>query len=62
MAKPTHPLELAFTKFDDTASRMLKRIDSSFKDLSEIPQVKQPKKQTKKTIYGQTPQTPFGGI
>ena len=62
MAKPTHPLELAFTKFDDTATRMLKRIDSSFKDLTEIPQVKQPKKQTKKTIYGQTPQTPFGGI
>lgn len=62
MAKPTHPLELAFTKFDDTASRMLKRIESSFKDLSDIPQVKQTKKQTKKTIYGQNPQNPFGGI
>ena len=62
MAKPTHPLELAFTKFDDTAGRMLKRIESSFKDLTEIPQVNQPKKRTKKTIYGQAPQTPFGGI
>jgi len=62
MAKPTHPLELAFTGFDDTALRMLKRIESSFKDLTEIPQVKQPVKRTKKTIYGQAPQTPFGGI
>ena len=62
MAKAMHPLELAFTKFDDTATRMFKRIEGSFKDLTEIPEVKQPKKQTKKTIYGQAPQTPFGGI
>ncbi len=62
MAKATHPLELAFMRFDDTATRMFKRIEGSFKDLTEIPEVKQPKKQTKKTIYGQAPQTPFGGI
>ena len=62
MAKATHPLELAFTKFDDTAARLFKRIEANFKDFTEIPQVKQPKKRTKKTIYGQQPQTPFGGI
>tara|TARA_Y100000310_G_C20075605_1_gene531429 strand:+ start:276 stop:464 length:189 start_codon:yes stop_codon:yes gene_type:complete len=62
MAKAIHPLETAFTKFDDTASRFFKRIEGSFKDLTEIPEVKQPVKRTKKTIYGQQPQTPFGGI
>jgi|TARA_R100001530_G_scaffold133693_1_gene107478 hypothetical protein len=62
MAKATHPLELAFMRFDDTAERMFKRIEGSFRDLSGIPEVKQPKKRTKKTIYGQNPQTPFGGI
>lgn len=62
MAKATHPVELAFIRFDDTASRFLKRIEANFKDFTEIPQVKQPTKRTKKTIYGQAPQTPFGGI
>jgi hypothetical protein len=62
MANATHPLEIAFTKFDDTALRMLKKIEASFKDFTDIPQVKQPTKRTKKTIYGQAPQTPFGGI
>ena len=62
MAKATHPLELAFIRFDDTASRFLKRVVGSFEDFTDIPQVKQPTKRTKKTIYGQAPQTPFGGI
>ena len=55
MAKATHPLELAFTKFDDTTKLFLQQVQSSFKGVEKIPEVRQPKKQNRKTIYGTTP-------
>ncbi len=62
MSKRSHPLEMAFLGFDDLTKRYLKQVENSFKGMEAIPEVKQPKKRTKKTIYGYTPQTPFGGI
>ena len=55
MAKATHPLELAFTKFDDTTKLFLQQVENSFKGVDKIPEVKQPKKQNRKTIYGESP-------
>tara|TARA_Y100000592_G_scaffold83689_1_gene133746 strand:- start:323 stop:502 length:180 start_codon:yes stop_codon:yes gene_type:complete len=55
MAKSTHPLEMAFSKFDDTAERYLRQVEGSFKGLNQIPEVKQPKKRVRKNIYALTP-------
>tara|TARA_X000001382_G_C3058356_1_gene143471 strand:+ start:409 stop:588 length:180 start_codon:yes stop_codon:yes gene_type:complete len=59
MAKRSHPLEMAFLSFDDSAKRYLKQVENSFKGMEEIPQVKQPKKRTKKNVYALTP---FGKV
>tara|TARA_Y100001951_G_C11232945_1_gene235728 strand:- start:39 stop:218 length:180 start_codon:yes stop_codon:yes gene_type:complete len=55
MANQTHPLELAFTKLDDTAKRYLRQVEGSFKGLNQIPEVKQPKKRVRKNVYALTP-------
>jgi len=59
MAKRSHPLEMAFLGFDDSTKRYLKQVENSFKGMEEIPQVKQPKKRTKRNVYALTP---FGKI
>jgi|TARA_R100000234_G_C4995547_1_gene177703 hypothetical protein len=62
MAKNTHPLELAFMKFDETTQRMLKQVSQSFGNLEKIPEVKQPQTRKKKqTIYSNNMPNPFGG-
>jgi hypothetical protein len=62
MAKSTHPLEMAFSKFDDTAERHLRQVENSFKSIDKIPDVKQPKKRKPKpNIYTQM-QTPFRSL
>tara|TARA_R100000458_G_scaffold47128_1_gene45823 strand:+ start:508 stop:699 length:192 start_codon:yes stop_codon:yes gene_type:complete len=62
MAKNTHPLELAFMKFDETTQRMLKQVSQSFGNLEKIPEVKQPQTRKKKqTIYSNNTPNPFGG-
>ena len=60
MAKNTHPLELAFMKFDDTTKRYLKQVSSRFQNIDGIPEVQQPKKRSKKSIYNYGLNTPFG--
>ena len=60
MAKSTHPLELAFMKFDDTTKRYLKQVSNSFQNIDSIPDVQQPKKRTKNSIYTSRIETPFG--
>ena len=60
MAKSTHPLELAFMKFDDTTKRYLQQVSSSFQNVGSIPDVQQPKKRTQKSVYNYGLNTPFG--
>ena len=60
MAKTTHPLELAFTRFDDTTKRYFKQVQNSFGSIESIPDVQQPKKRTKNSIYTSRIETPFG--
>jgi len=64
MAKSTHPLEMAFSKFDDTAERYLRQVENSFKSIDKIPDVKEPKKKKRKpkpNIYAQM-QSPFRSL
>tara|TARA_R100001163_G_C4922902_1_gene102312 strand:- start:174 stop:362 length:189 start_codon:yes stop_codon:yes gene_type:complete len=61
MAKNTHPLELAFIKFDETTERMLKQVSQSFGNLEKIPEVKQPQKRKKVRPTFYDTNTPFGG-
>jgi hypothetical protein len=59
MAKRSHPLEMAFLGFDDLTKRYLKQVETSFKGMEAIPEVKQPKKRTKRNVYALTP---FGKV
>jgi|TARA_Y100000310_G_scaffold226059_1_gene228152 hypothetical protein len=40
MAKASHPLEMAFLSFDETVKRHLLQVETSFKNIKEIPDVK----------------------
>ena len=60
MAKTHHPLEMAFLKFDEDTKMYFTKIENSFKNISKIPDVRQPVKRTsKKNIYTDFV-TPFG--
>tara|TARA_Y100001938_G_C8039606_1_gene405396 strand:- start:713 stop:886 length:174 start_codon:yes stop_codon:yes gene_type:complete len=55
MAKPKHPLEIAYSNFDETVKRHLSQVEKNFKNVKNIPEVKTPRK--KRGVF----ETPFGG-
>lgn len=60
MARTSHPLEMAFLRFDEATKMYFTKIENSFKNVSKIPDVRQPAKRTpKKNIYTDQ-MTPFG--
>ena len=40
MAKSNHPIEMAFTSFDETVKRHFTQVENSFKNIKKIPDVK----------------------
>jgi|TARA_R110002020_G_scaffold169615_1_gene358815 hypothetical protein len=55
MAKPQHPLEIAYSNFDETVKRHLSQVEKNFRNVKNIPEVKTPRK--KRGVF----ETPFGG-
>ena len=49
MAKPKHPLEIAYINFDETVKRHLSQVEKNFKNVKNIPEVKTPTK--KQSIF-----------
>tara|TARA_R100000315_G_C5206472_1_gene122079 strand:- start:171 stop:344 length:174 start_codon:yes stop_codon:yes gene_type:complete len=49
MAKQKHPLEMAYTNFDETVKRHLSQVEKNFKNVKNIPEVKTPTK--KQSIF-----------